>query len=80
MITIYTNPQCIQCDMTKKQFDKVGLEYKSIDLASVPELVEQFKAEGYMSAPIVVTNIGTWSGFKPERISQITHPSYRNKL
>jgi glutaredoxin-like protein NrdH len=80
MIKIYTNPNCVQCDMTKKQFDKRGIEYESIDLSTVPELLEQFKAEGYMAAPVVVTNLVTWAGFKPELISQVAHPSYRSKL
>lgn len=80
MIKIYTNPNCVQCDMTKKQFDKRGIEYESIALSTVPELLEQFKADGFLAAPIVVTKIGTWAGFKPELISQISHPSYRNKI
>ena len=80
MIKIYTNPNCIQCDMTKKQFDKRGVEYESIDLSTVPKLVEEFKQAGYLAAPVVVTKIGTWAGFKPELISQISHPSYRSKL
>jgi len=80
MIKIYTNPNCIQCDMTKKQFDKRGIEYESIDLSTVPKLVEEFKEAGYLAAPVVVTKIGTWAGFKPELISQISHPSYRSKL
>ena len=80
MITIYTNPNCIQCEMTKKKFAERGIEYQTVELSSVPHLVEDFKAAGYLAAPIVVTGAGTWSGFKPELIAQVSHPSYRSKL
>lgn len=70
-VTVYTNPQCVQCDQTKRQFDKLGVEYQVVDLASVPEKVEEFKALGYMSAPIVTTDIKVWSGFKPAKIKSL---------
>lgn len=73
-VTVYTNPQCVQCDMTKRQFDKLGVVYSVVDLASVPDKVEEFKALGFMSAPIVTTDIKVWSGFKPAKIqSLVTH-------
>lgn len=67
-ITVYTNPQCVQCDITKRVFDKAGIKYSVIDLASVPDKVEEFKTKGYMSAPIVTTDTKTWSGFKLPKI------------
>ena len=70
-VTVYTNPQCVQCDMTKKQFDKLGIKYEVVDLASVPAKVEEFKAQGLMSAPIVTTDIKVWSGFKPAKIKSL---------
>ena len=70
-VTVYTNPQCVQCDMTKRQFDKLGVEYSVVDLASVPDKVEEFKAQGLMSAPIVTTDVKVWSGFKPAKIKSL---------
>lgn len=70
-VTVYTNPQCVQCDMTKKQFDKHGIKYEVVDLASVPEKVEEFKALGFLQAPIVTTDIKVWAGFKPAKIHSL---------
>ena len=45
--------------------------YSVVDLASVPEKVEEFKAQGLMSAPIVTTDVKIWSGFKPAKIKSL---------
>jgi glutaredoxin-like protein NrdH len=72
-VTVYTNPNCVQCDMTKKQFDKFGIEYSVVDLASVPAKLAEFKEKGYLAAPIVTTDIKAWSGFKPEKINGLVN-------
>jgi len=70
-ISIYTTSNCAQCLMTKKQFDKLGIRYDEIALEQHPELVEQFKAIGLLSAPIVVTDIKRWSGFRLDKIRSL---------
>ena len=70
-VTVYTNPQCVQCDMTKRQFDKFGVEYSVVSLADVPEKLAEFKELGLMAAPIVTTDIKIWSGFKPAKIKSL---------
>lgn len=70
-VTVYTNPNCVQCDMTKRQFDKLGIEYTAVDLGTVPEKVSQFKELGYLAAPIVTTDTKIWSGFKLTKIQNL---------
>lgn len=70
-VIVYTNPQCVQCDQTKRQFDKHGIIYSVVDLSTVPDKVEEFKAQGLMAAPIVTTDIKIWSGFKPAKIKSL---------
>ena len=70
-VTVYTNPNCVQCDMTKRQFDKLGIEYEVVDLASVPDKVKEFKDLGYLSAPIVTTDVKIWAGFKLGKIQSL---------
>lgn len=73
-VTVYTKDVCPQCDMTKKQFDRYGIEYDEIPLESVPEKLEEFKAQGYLAAPIVTTDIKIWSGFRLDKIKSLaTH-------
>lgn len=72
-ITLYTKKPCPQCDMTKKVLKRKGLEFEEVDLPSNPEILEKFKAEGLLQAPIVVIgNDGRrWSGFRPDLLEEL---------
>jgi glutaredoxin-like protein NrdH len=78
-ITVYTTSNCAQCMMTKKQFDKLGIRYDEIALEQHPELVEKFKEIGLLSAPIVVTDIKKWSGFRLEKIRSLANYLFSEK-
>lgn len=67
-VTVYSTPSCVQCMMTKKQFDKLGITYTEVDLTEHPDKAEEFKAQGHMQAPIVTTDIKVWSGFRLSKI------------
>lgn len=67
-ITIYTTPNCVQCDTTKRWFNKAGVEYKTVDLSQDAEAMEMVKGLGYSAAPVVVTDKEHWSGFRISKI------------
>jgi glutaredoxin-like protein NrdH len=71
MVKLYSKPACMQCDATKFSFQDKGIEYQEIDLTQDPEALKRFKAQGFSSAPIVVTPDETWSGFRPEKIAAL---------
>lgn len=71
LITVWTLPNCVQCMMTKKEFDKRGIRYEEMQLENHPEAAEQFKNEGLLAAPIIVTDIKKWSGFRLEKIKSL---------
>ena len=52
MITIYSKPQCVSCDQTKRWLERNGLEYKEEQLADHPDVVEEGTASGFTAAPI----------------------------
>lgn len=70
-VTVYTKKPCSQCDMTMKLMDREGIEYEAVPLTE--ELLEKFKEEGIMQAPIVVIgNDGRrWSGFRPDLVKEL---------
>lgn len=72
-ITVYSKKPCPQCDMTKKVLNRYGLEFEEVDLPSNPEILEKFKEEGLMQAPIVVIgNDGRrWAGFRPDLLEEL---------
>lgn len=55
-ITVYTKPQCVQCNATYKALDKAGLEYEIVDITEVPEARDYVMALGYLQAPVVVAD------------------------
>ena len=75
-ITVYTLPNCVQCNQTKKLLDRLELSYVTVNLTQ-DEKAYRFVTEqlGYKSAPVVVVKdedgqvVDHWSGFEPERIS-----------
>lgn len=71
-VTVYhIGPACVQCNQTKRVLDKLGVAYDEVDLREHPELAESFKAQGHLSAPVVVTDAKTWSGFKLDKLNAL---------
>jgi len=70
-ITVYTKPSCVQCNATYRALDAKGIEYEILDLSEDPTALEQVKALGYLQAPVVVTDEGHWSGFRPDKIDEL---------
>ena len=71
-ITVYTTPGCSGCTATKRILDRAGIDYATVDLSDNPELVEQFKEQGLVSAPIVSAGDEVWSGMRPDKLRTIT--------
>ena len=71
-ITVWELPNCSQCMMTKREFDKRGIIYTTRKLT--PKAVDRFLALGFTSAPIIETDAKRWSGFRLEKIKSLeTH-------
>jgi glutaredoxin-like protein NrdH len=69
MITVYTKPSCVQCDATKRLMDKLEVEYSTIDITADTDAFDMLMSKGFKSAPVVITDNDSWSGFNPEKIS-----------
>ena len=72
-ITLWTKPNCAQCEMTKKQFDKRGIIYSIRRLDRSPKAVDRFLELGLMAAPIVETDTKRWSGFRLDKIESLAY-------
>lgn len=70
-ITVYSSPGCAQCSLTFKAFDAAKLDYSTVDISIDTEAVNRVKALGYTQAPVVVTESDHWSGFRPDKISNL---------
>jgi glutaredoxin-like protein NrdH len=73
-ITLWTLPSCVQCNQTKREFDKLGIQYSTRELHRNPKATKRFSELGFLEAPIVETDTRRWSGFRIEKIRSLdTH-------
>ncbi|WP_206499199.1 glutaredoxin-like protein NrdH [Rhodococcus sp. KRD175] len=72
-ITVYTKPNCGQCDATKRRLDKHGLDYQTIDITQDDTARHFVTCElGYLQAPVVVVDGGEhWSGFRIDALDRL---------
>ena len=72
-VTVYTKPACVQCNATYKALDKQGIDYHVVDITEEPDARDYVMALGYLQAPVVVTESGHWSGFRPDRLNALAN-------
>lgn len=72
-VTVYTLPNCVQCDQTKKMFTRLGVQYDEVRIDEQPELAKELMDQGYTQAPIVKTDVKTWSGFRIDKIQSLAN-------
>lgn len=69
-ITVYTKPNCVQCEQTKRFFDVKNVPYEVIDITENQEALEKVVGMGFSSAPVVITDTTQWAGFRYENLIQ----------
>lgn len=70
-VSIYTKSNCVNCDRSKALMNDLGIEYNEISIEADPAVLEFLKSEGYMQAPVLMTDEDTWTGFNPEKIKAL---------
>ena len=71
-ITVYTKPNCMQCEMTKKYFDARQIPYDLVDITKDEVSLQKMIDMGFQSAPIVITDHDKWAGFKVAKLAETT--------
>ena len=72
-ITVYSNPNCVQCEQTKKWLTRKELRFESKMIADSPEVQAIIDANKFQSAPVVVAGDKVWSGFRLDHLTDIAH-------
>jgi glutaredoxin-like protein NrdH len=70
-VTVYTMPDCPQCNATKKYLDRDNIEYLTVDISTDEEAYALVSSLGYKAAPVVVAGDAHWSGFRPDKIASL---------
>jgi glutaredoxin-like protein NrdH len=72
--TVYTKPDCPNCDKTKAYLDSKGISYTAVDITEVPAALAYITEElGYSQAPVVVNNSDDqdhWAGLRRDKLVQ----------
>ncbi|KRE76274.1 glutaredoxin family protein [Arthrobacter sp. Soil762] len=72
--TVYTKPECPNCDKTKAYFESKGITYMAVDITENPAALEYITEElGYAQAPVVQNNADDqdhWSGLRRDKLVQ----------
>ncbi len=68
-ITIYSKPNCVQCNATYQALDRKSISYKIIDLTEDSQALELVRKLGYQQVPVVIAGDKHWAGFRPDMIS-----------
>lgn len=75
MITLYTSPNSVQCEATKRSFQALGIDFREIDLHEHPEAEAEIKNYTPTLPPVVDVTIKglerRWSGFQPDQIKKL---------
>ena len=53
MLTVYSKPNCIQCEMTKIWLDQNKIPYDTVDVIENPEALEEIRLLGFKSMLVV---------------------------
>lgn len=74
-ITVYTQPACGQCMATKRKLDKLGLDYRVVDVAEPDQEDARdyvVNTLGYATAPVVeVDGDDHWGGYHPGKLEAL---------
>ncbi|MGP9587229.1 glutaredoxin-like protein NrdH [Micrococcaceae sp. AOP34-BR2-30] len=77
-ITVYSKPACVQCTATLRALDDAGVEYAVIDLMEDAQALDRVRSLGHLQAPVVVTETDHWSGFRPDKITNLENSGKRS--
>jgi glutaredoxin-like protein NrdH len=72
-VIVYSNPNCTQCEQTKRFLTVKGIEFEAKMIEDSPEIMPLIQEKGYRSAPVVVAGEDSWSGFRLDKLSTLVH-------
>lgn len=71
-ITVYSKPNCMQCNFTKKYLDEKGIDYATLDVFADEDALNYIKSLGFQSLPVVeVDGAEPFNGFRPDLLAKL---------
>lgn len=71
MITVYSKPNCMQCEFTKKYLNDKDVEFEEIDVFEDDEALAMLRDKGFSQMPAVDVNGEFHTGFQPNVLAKV---------
>lgn len=71
MVTVYSKPNCMQCEFSKKYLKDKGIEFEEINVFEDDEALAMLRDAGYSQMPVVDINGEKHTGFRPEILAKV---------
>ena len=69
-ITVYSKPNCMSCEFTKRYLNDKGVKFDEIDVFKDAESLAMLRDAGYSEMPVVDTGGEFHTGFRPELLAK----------
>lgn len=71
-VILYTKPNCMQCNFTKKFLEDHAINYDMFDVTEDETALNKVKELGFQSLPVIVAEgIEPFFGFRPDVLEQL---------
>lgn len=77
MLTVYSKPRCMQCEMTKMWLTQNKIPFETVDTGANPGALELLSHYGWQTLPVVAIddeisdNSKSWSGFQIDKLEAL---------
>lgn len=74
MITVYSKPNCVQCEMTKEFLKQNNIEFEEVNVFEDEEALDLIKSHGFQRLPVVTRNNSfdfAFSGFQIDLLEEL---------
>lgn len=72
-VTVYSNPNCVQCEQTKKWLERNSIRFETKMISDSPEIQTIIDENKFQSAPVVTAGDKVWSGFRLDYLTDTKH-------
>ena len=70
-VTVYSKPDCMQCNFTKKWLKERNIPYTELNVKEDEDALSKKKEMGYQAVPVIVTETENWYGFQPDKLAKL---------
>ena len=71
MITIFSKPNCVRCEMAKRYLNDKGVPFEEIDVFQDAEALAMLRDKGFSQMPVVDTGGEFHTGFQPNILAKV---------